>query len=127
MREVWRDESGASALEFAMTLPAFIMLSFGTIQIGYGLFCGSTVQYALEHVARNVMVDSTMTQSTVQTQFDDELKSMNGPKATVTYTVDTSGPVPIARLLSTYKHKVAIPLVPEFTLTFTADTRVPQP
>lgn len=122
-----RDESGASALEFAMTLPAFVMLVLGTMQLGYAFFCGSTLQYALEKVARNVMVDSTMTQSTAQSQFDSVLKSMNGPHATLSYTVDTSGAVPIARLTATYKHNVVIPLVPAFSLTFTADTSVPQP
>jgi len=71
-RRLWRDESGSWALEFAMTLPAFVALTFGTIQLGWAMFCGSTVQYALEHVARNVMVDSTITQSTAQTQFDDD-------------------------------------------------------
>ena len=30
-RKLWRDESGASALEFAMTFPAFVMLIMGTI------------------------------------------------------------------------------------------------
>lgn len=110
-----------------MTLPAFVMLIFGTIQLGFAFFSGSSVQYALEHVARNVMVDSTITQSTAQSQFDDELKALGGPKATLTYTVDSSGPIPIARLQATYNHKVVIPLVPEFTLTFTADTSVPQP
>jgi len=126
-RSFWRNESGASALEFAMTFPAFVMLVFGTIQMGYAIFCGSTVQYALERVAREVMVDSTMTQSVVQSHFDDQLKSMKGPKATINYSVDTSGPIPIAQLSATYTHKVIIPLVPEFTLTFTSDTRVPQP
>jgi len=108
-------------------LPAFVMLIFGTIQMGYAFFCGSTVQFALERVARTVMVDNTMTQSTAQSQFNTELTSMGGPHATLTYTVDDSGPVPIARLQATYNHHVVIPLVPEFTLTFTSDTRVPQP
>lgn len=127
LRPIWQDESGASALEFAMTLPAFVMLVFGTIQMGYAFFCGSTVQYALERVAREVMVDSSMTQSVVQSHFDTQLKSMKGPKATISYTVDDTGPIPIAQLTATYNHKVVIPLVPEFTLTFTSDTRVPQP
>jgi Flp pilus assembly protein TadG len=122
-----RCESGASALEFAMTLPAFVMLIFGTIQMGYAFFCGSTVQFALERVARTVMVDNTMTQSTAQSQFNTELNAMGAPHATLTYTVDTSGPVPIARLVSTYQHAVVIPLIPQFTMTFVADTRVPQP
>src|SRR5207344_2133527 len=120
-------EGGASALEFAMTLPVFVMLIFGTIQFGYAFFCGSTVQFALERVARNVMVDSSITQSIAQSQFDSELTSMSGPHATLSYTVDATGPIPIARLRATYNHHVVIPLVPEFTLTFVADSSVPQP
>lgn len=127
VRRFLQSEGGASALEFAMTLPAFVMLIFGTIQFGYAFFCGSTVQFALERVARVVMVDNTMTQSSAQSKFDTELTSMGGPHATLSYSVDASGPVPIARLQATYNHHVVIPLVPEFTLTFVADTSVPQP
>src|SRR6185295_1105329 len=92
-RRLWRDEGGASALEFAMTLPAFVMLIFGTIQLGYAFFCGSTVQFALERVAREVMVDNTMTQSTVQSHFNTQLQSMKGPTATISYSVDNTGPI----------------------------------
>lgn len=127
IRSFWRDQGGASALEFAMTLPAFAMLTFGTIQLGYAFFCGSSVQYALEQVARTVMVDNTMTQSSAQSQFDAQLKSLGAPHATLSYTVDTSGPIPIARLQATYAAKVNIPMIPEFTMNFVADTSVPQP
>ena len=118
---------GGGVSPYLYLLPAFVMLIFGTIQLGYAFFCGSTVQFALERVARTVMVDNTMTQSTAQSQFNTELSSMSGPHATLTYTVDTSGPVPIVRLVSTYQHVVTSPLIPQFTLTFVADTRVPQP
>jgi Flp pilus assembly protein TadG len=126
-QRLWTNDSGASALEFAMTLPAFVMMVFGTIQFGYAFFCGSTVQFALERVARIVMVDNSITQSSAQSHFDTELDNMGGPEATLTYTVDTTGPIPIARLQATYNHHVVIPLVPEFTLTFVTDTSVPQP
>src|SRR5580765_2756292 len=85
VRRFLHSEVGASALEFAMTLPAFVMLIFGTIQFGFAFFCGSTVQFALERVARVVMVDNTMTQSSAQSKFDSELTSMGGPHATLSY------------------------------------------
>ena len=69
----WRDRNGASALEFAMILPVFCMMLFGSIQMGIAYYYAGTVQYALERTARVTMIDQDMSAGEVQTAFNAEL------------------------------------------------------
>jgi len=122
---IWRDDGGASALEFAMILPVFAMMMFGTIQMGVAFYFAGSVQYALERTARLTMVDQDMTAGQVQTAFDEEVSVFTDQSIVVSYAVDSSGDVPIAQLSTSYPYQVIIPFVPTFTLTFDAEARVP--
>jgi Flp pilus assembly protein TadG len=124
-RNFWRQDGGASALEFALVLPLFATMLFGTIQIGIAYYYAGSVQHALERTARLTMVDQDMSASQVQTAFDNEVSVFTDQSIVVSYSVDTSGDVPIAALSATYAYEVIVPLVPTFTLTFDAQARVP--
>jgi len=119
------DQDGASALEFAMILPVFAAMTFGIIQMGLAYYYAGSVQYALERTARLVMVNQDMTTSEAQTAFEAELSSVTSEPVTLSYSVDSSGDVPIAELGAVYTHQFVIPFVPAFNVTFDAETRVP--
>jgi Flp pilus assembly protein TadG len=128
MRKLMRlsaDNSGASALEFALVLPVFVMMVFGTIQLGLAYYFAGSVQFALERTARMTMVDQDMSAGQVQTAFANELSAFTNQNISITYTVDNGGPVPIAELSATYVHEFVVPLVPAFDLEFDVETRVP--
>lgn len=120
-----RSEDGASALEFAIIFPVFAAMLFGTIQIGLAYYFAGSVQYALEKTARMTMVDQDMSTGQVQTAFANELATFTDQNITISYTVDNSGDVPIAELSATYSHEFIIPFVPNFTIAFPVETRVP--
>jgi Flp pilus assembly protein TadG len=46
-RRFTRDQSGASALEFAMISPVLLFMIIGIIQLGFALNKGATVQWAI--------------------------------------------------------------------------------
>jgi Flp pilus assembly protein TadG len=46
------DRAGSAMAEFAVTLPAFVMLMFGVIEIGRGLWLENALHYAVEQAAR---------------------------------------------------------------------------
>ena len=121
----WRQNDGASALEFALVLPLFATMLFGTIHMGIAYYYAGSVQYALERTARLTMVDQDMSATQVQTAFDNEVSVFTDQSIVVNYSVDTSGDVPIAALNATYAYEVIVPFVPAFTLTFDAQARVP--
>lgn len=125
MKRFCNATGGASALEFALVLPVFATMLFGTIQMGLAFYFAGSVQYALERTARLTMVEQDMSASQVQTAFSNELAPFTDQNIDVSYNVDNSGDVPIAQLTANYQHDFVIPFVPSFSVTFTADTRVP--
>lgn len=125
MKRFWKTTGGASALEFALVLPVFATMLFGTIQMGLAYYFAGSVQYALERTARLTMVEQDMSASQVQTAFSNELATFTDQDIDVNYVVDSSGDVPIAQLTANYQHDFVIPFAPAFSVTFTAETRVP--
>jgi Flp pilus assembly protein TadG len=56
----WGDESGTTAVEFAIVAPIFILLSIGLIYLCLGLYAVSSLQYAAEEGARCASVKTTV-------------------------------------------------------------------
>ena len=57
-RTILVDESGATAVEFALTAPIFIALLFGIIECGLALWTQFGLQYGTEAAARCATVDT---------------------------------------------------------------------
>jgi len=57
-----RDERGASAVEFALILPIFLMLLFGIIDFGYMINRGSMLNNAARDAAREASLNATKVQ-----------------------------------------------------------------
>jgi|CXWL01.1.fsa_nt_gi Flp pilus assembly pilin Flp len=129
MRIFWnrfrKANGGASALEFALILPVFASMLFGTIQMGLAYYTAGSVQFALERTARITMVDQDMSGAQVQAAFDDQLSTFTDEDIGINYTVDSSGDIPIAIFAASYTHHFIIPFVPTFDITFPVETRVP--
>jgi Flp pilus assembly protein TadG len=119
-----KSEDGASALEFALVFPLFAAMLFGTIQLGLAYYFAGSVQYALERAARTRMV-TVMTSSEVQAAFDAELAPFTDDPIALSYSVDSSGDVPIATLSATFTYNVVIPFIPSFDINFPVVTKVP--
>lgn len=120
-----RNRDGASAVEFALILPAFVTMVMGTIQMGLVFYQASTVQFALEETARKVMVAPGMTYSQIQTSITDQVRQLTSQTVTVTYSIDSSGPIAIAQLNASFTIQVVIPFVPQFSIPFNAESRIP--
>ena len=116
---------GASALEFALVLPVFAAMLFGSIQMGLAYYYAGTVQYALERTARLAMVEQDMSTGQIQSAFANELAAITDQDIDISYSIDSSGDVPIASFSATYSHEFVIPFVPSFTIDFPVETHVP--
>ncbi len=51
-RNISRDQSGATAIEFALTFPAALLLLIGIMEIGFSFFVGATVENAVLSASR---------------------------------------------------------------------------
>ena len=57
---IWRDQRGASALEFGLTAPVFFLLLFGVIEVGLLFWTQIGLQHGAEMAARCASVNSTL-------------------------------------------------------------------
>jgi Flp pilus assembly protein TadG len=81
---------GGAALEFALVLPAFVMLIVGGIFTGDLVFTVSAMHYAVEDGARCASIQSTVcTDSTATVAFT--TNHYAGPAVSPTFTYSSSG------------------------------------
>lgn len=57
---IWRDNRGASALEFALTAPVFLLFIFGIIEFGLLLWTQIGLQHGTEMAARCASVNPSL-------------------------------------------------------------------
>jgi Flp pilus assembly protein TadG len=125
----WRDEGGATALEFALVIPVFLTLLIGTFQVAWVMHCAATVRWSLESSARTLLLDPTITQDQLQAAVFSKLSGMvDTSKVTITLVTDTStAGAPVLRASSAYTPTLSIPLVANWPLTLRTTTAVPTP
>jgi Flp pilus assembly protein TadG len=68
MKTLFKDRRGTSAVEFALTLPLFLLLLFGVWQIGYGMWAQFALQHGAERAARCMAVDQNTCGDSTSTQ-----------------------------------------------------------
>ena len=66
----WRGDAGAAAAEFAMIIPALLVMSLGTINLGVMMYGYVTLHFAAEDTARCLTVKtSTCKDATTTTTY----------------------------------------------------------
>lgn len=92
---IWRNESGASALEFALTAPAFLLFIFGIIALGLVLWTQIGLQHGAEMAARCASVDttrcSTSMPDTITNYAAQQAFGLVLPSQTFTYAAQSCG------------------------------------
>jgi len=67
-KTLFKDRRGTSAVEFALTLPVFILMVLGLWQISYGMWAQFALQHGAEMAARCMAVNQTLCGDTTSTQ-----------------------------------------------------------
>lgn len=126
-RRMLRDDSGASAIEFSLIASTFFIFVFGVFQLGYALYCGASVRWALETGARTLLLTPATTQTDLQTAVRGYLTDIpNSSSVTVGLVTDTTN-AKVLRASSAYTYPLSIPLLPTTNLQFNASVDVPAP
>ena len=68
LRRLLRDHAGAAAVEFALVVPAFLMLLIGVMELGRLMWTQNALHYAVEEAARCSAVDTNICSSTSTAQ-----------------------------------------------------------
>lgn len=122
-----RARDGASAVEFALVAPMFLMLLFAVWEFGWALHNAASVNYALEEASRQLMLNPSMTAAQLQADVQDRIDDIGSGTVTVTLQRSTVGDVNFAEATSTYVHEVLVPFVPRDALTLQSTVRVVVP
>jgi len=92
---IWRDERGATALEFAILAPVFFLLIFGII--AFGLLCWTQVglQHGAEMAARCASINTTLcpngNPSAITNYAMQQAFGLSLPASTFTYSTPACG------------------------------------
>ncbi len=122
-----RSRRGATAVEFALIAPIFLIMVFGVFEVGRAMWIKSSLQFAVEEAGRYAIVNTSATTTTVatyaQTRYTDSGLSATG--VTFAATQDTTGGVTYVSITGSFVFSVQVPIVPFPSITLNAKSRVP--
>jgi Flp pilus assembly protein TadG len=87
------DESGTTAIEFALTAPVFFLFIFGIIEIGLLLWTQIGIQHGAEMASRCASINSTLCPSpnAITSYANQQSFGLTLPSSTFTYSTPACG------------------------------------
>lgn len=122
-----RDRGGSAAIEFAIVGNVFLMFLFAIAYLAIFLWHAANLDWAVEAASRVAVVNSSATQSDIQTAVNNYLSSVGMGSATVQYNVTTSNGVKVAQITASKSESFAVPFFSTKNLNYQATADVPQP
>lgn len=120
-----RCRSGATAIEFAITSLAFIMLSAGIYECGRGLFLRNHLGHATDVAVRKMLVAPTATNQQIDSTLRAALKMGDPDLLVIEFFTEAVGSTTRRRLLVRYPIALGIPGRPVGTVTLEVERLVP--
>ena len=126
-RAVAGNESGSTAVEFAIIAPVFFAALFGIAQFGWAFLCGHSVRSAVQKEARLLISNPATTASQIKAAVLDDLDSLINPTITIGLSTETvTSGAQLTRVTWTYNHPVLFPFSPSVTMDFSSSIVVPK-
>lgn len=122
------NEDGATATEFALVFPTFIVLMFGVVGLAWSQHCISSMHYALENASRSVMLNPQMSEAQVGEQVRRQLDGMADPDVMVTLAITDDDNGRVAHVSGRYEHVIPVPLLQDYPIVYvsTVSTALPR-
>jgi Flp pilus assembly protein TadG len=120
-------ESGAAAVEFALLAPVLFALLFGAYELGWALYCGATVRFAIERASRALISNPSTTAAEIKSAAQTRLSGLPINSLAVTTDQESAAGAQIVRVSWQYAYTMALPFVPDTTFHFDSSTVVPLP
>ncbi len=117
------DNSGATAVEFAMTAPIFLTFLYGLLEVGRALITQGMLTYAVQQGARFAAVNFDSTTEQIQTVVIDSFVGIDpSPTSlTVTPTLNPDGTNTI-QLTANYNFQSLVPILGVAPITLNASS-----
>ena len=122
-----RDRRAATAVEFALVAPIFLIMVLGCIDVSRALWIKATMQHVVEQTTRYAVVNTSATTSALETFAAAEIAASGFSDAAVVFTAttDTTGGVDFVTVSASYPFSVGVGLIPLSDMTLLAMSRVP--
>lgn len=109
MRRFIKDRRGASAVEAALLMPAFTVLLVASVAFGQAFYVLGSVQWAVEHSARELMIDGALTEAA----FEQRLRTLSTRFSSIDYDVTFAdvlyGEVRVTEVRTVLRYPVRLP------------------
>jgi Flp pilus assembly protein TadG len=129
MKVAWKNQTGASAVEFAIVLPILVLLVFGIIEFSVALYDKAMITNASREGARAAIVfrvppvtDDEIT-NVVNTYLGNNLITFGGP-ATPNTTVTRNGSNPGDELKVAVNYTYTFLLIPSFVTSLSGGINI---
>jgi len=122
---VWRDQDGASAVEFSITGSLAIALVLGVIQLGWALQIRNDISQAADQAARFVMLTPEASDSALEAKVYSALTEYDAERIDVEIGEMTVGSAEFRTLSVEYGLAVTIPGFPLNAITLSQSRRIP--
>lgn len=126
LRRFIKNIKGATAVEFAIVLPIFLSFVLGTFEVAHAVYSQGVMRFAIQEIARTIMVDSNLSPSDVEIAVNAKLSGLNvADIVDITATqVDNEDTTETLTLFVSYKYDFEVPLVATIPLVFDSKTSV---
>lgn len=114
---------GATAVEFAMVAPVFIILVVGTIELSRAMWIKATMQFAAEETSRYAIVNTSASSSTLETYAQDVVTTYGVDSTNMTFTATVSASTVTIDITYTFSSLVPLVAIPDIELS--AKSQVP--
>ena len=116
---------GATAVEFGIIFPLFLVMTLGLMEMGRAMWIKASMQYATERTTRYYMVNNTKTTTELVTYADAELDAVGVTYAvTFTATLDTSTDPDTMTVTGSYLFQAITSFIPFPDVTLSAQSSV---
>ncbi len=119
-----QDDSGATAVEFAIVGPILFALMFWFVDLAFSLYVQNTFTHAVNSAAREIYVDPDRTEEEIRTQIESEL-SRFGERITLTMTQETVGGLDYHVIVANMQYHFKSPPFSGASVTLNAESRAP--
>lgn len=111
-------DGGATAAEFAMALPIFAAMVLGVFEFGWTQHCLSSIRYAMEGAARDLMLDPSLTEAQLEARVKAKLQGVADPNVDVGLSFADGPAGKIATLTGAYERQIGAPMLPTLPVTY---------
>jgi Flp pilus assembly protein TadG len=125
VRRLLRDRRGGAAVEFAVTISAFLVFLIGIVEFGRALWTDNALQFAADQAGRYVIVNPAATDDEIAGYAAGQLASVNPGEVTIAVSREAVNGVTFVTVSARYDFAPVTGLIPVGVITLRGAARVP--